>query len=73
VVLLATGRFAFVELDRGTPRHDVCACTCVRACLLAKLDRCAASRPGPPRTAPPSGRGNAVRALRPDGQVWTVS
>jgi hypothetical protein len=50
VVLLATGRFAFVEVDRGTMSY---------ARLLAKLDRYAAYR-----TAPPTGRGNAARAPR---------
>lgn len=50
VVLLATGRFAFVELDRGTMSY---------ARLLAKLDTYAAYR-----TAPPSGRGNAARTPR---------
>jgi hypothetical protein len=50
VVLLATGTFAFVELDRGTMSY---------ARLLAKVDRYAAYR-----TAPPSGRGNAARAPR---------
>jgi hypothetical protein len=50
VVLLATGRFAFVELDRGTMFY---------ARLLAKVDRYAAYR-----AAPPTGRGNAARALR---------
>ncbi|MFF7199273.1 replication-relaxation family protein [Streptomyces sp. NPDC008079] len=50
VVLLATGAFAFVELDRGTMSY---------ARVLAKLDRYAAYR-----TAPPSGRGNAARAPR---------
>ncbi|SEG85294.1 Replication-relaxation [Actinacidiphila yanglinensis] len=50
VVLLATGGFAFVELDRGTMSY---------ARLLAKLDRYAAYR-----SAPPSGRGNAARAPR---------
>lgn len=50
VVLLASGAFAFVELDRGTMSY---------ARLLAKLDRYAAYR-----TAPPSGRGNAARAPR---------
>jgi hypothetical protein len=50
VVLLASGRFAFLELDRGTMSY---------ARLLAKLDTYAAYR-----TAPPSGRGNAARAPR---------
>ncbi|MEC3997035.1 replication-relaxation family protein [Actinacidiphila sp. DG2A-62] len=48
VVLLATGRCAFVELDRGTMSN---------AHLSAKVDRYAAYR-----TAPPSGRGNAAPA-----------
>lgn len=50
VVLLTTGRFAFVEVDRGTMSY---------ARLLAKVDRYAAYR-----TAPPTGRGNAARAPR---------
>jgi hypothetical protein len=48
VVLLASGTFAFVELDRATMSY---------ARLLAKLDTYAAYR-----TAPPTGRGNAARA-----------
>ena len=50
VVLLASGRFAFVELDRGTMSY---------ARVLAKLERYATYR-----TAPPSGRSNAARAPR---------
>jgi hypothetical protein len=53
VVLLATGRFAFVEVDRGTMSY---------ARLLAKLDRYAAYR-----SAPSSGR--TARASRPHWEL----
>ncbi|GAA2433385.1 replication-relaxation family protein [Streptomyces macrosporus] len=50
VVLLADGRTAFVEVDRGTMSY---------ARLTAKLERYDAYR-----TAPPTGRGTAVRTPR---------
>lgn len=50
VVLLADGRTAFVELDRGTMSY---------ARLIAKLERYDAYR-----TAPPTGRGAAARTPR---------
>jgi hypothetical protein len=51
LVLLASGAFAFVELDRGTMSY---------ARVLAKVNRYAACR-----TAPPPGRGNTAAAARP--------
>ncbi|MFJ1588394.1 replication-relaxation family protein [Streptomyces sp. NPDC088197] len=57
VVLLATGGFAFVELDRGTMSY---------ARLMAKLDRYAAYR-----TAPPSGRGTRPGRRARTGRTTT--